>query len=219
MMHQKYKLYINDTTIYVCHNPAQIVSAEGLHREFLFIAYTNAEAIQTVLKIAVNENNKSAIIIYGNKVEKIFHKILSEFVPIEAAGGIVKNKDNKVLLIHRRGFWDLPKGKIDKGETLEQAAIREVEEETGVSALSIQSKVYISGFDNLATYHSYVFKNKNAMKISHWYMMKTIDDSELVPQAEEDIDDAVWVDIQDIPSYFHNMYSSIIDILKSAFSL
>lgn len=219
MMHQKYKLYINDTTIYVCQNPAQIVSAEGLENEFLYISYEGAEDIAKLLKIAFNEKNKSDIILYGPKVEKIFNKVIAEFQYIEAAGGIVKNAENKVLLIHRRGFWDLPKGKKDKGETLEQAAIREVQEETGVTNLTIQSKVYLKGYDNLATYHSYIYKGKNAMKVSHWYMMKTTDIGELMPQAEEDIEKAEWVAVEHIPQYFYNMYPSIIDILKSAFDI
>lgn len=105
----------------------------------------------------------------------------TRFETVTAAGGIVLNKDGKILWIFRRGKWDLPKGKADAGETPEQTAIREVQEECGIKTLRI--KDFLGN-----AYHIYpITKGKKAVfKTTHWFLMET-DDSKFIPQQEEDI--------------------------------
>jgi 8-oxo-dGTP pyrophosphatase MutT (NUDIX family) len=128
---------------------------------------------------------------------------------IQAGGGLVENERREVLFIFRRGKWDLPKGKLDRGETLEQCAIREVEEETGVGQLQLIRFLLI-------TEHEYVERGKKILKETHWWLMKTVGHQTLVPQTEEDITEIKWVGSADFDLVLQNTYPAIVDVLKSA---
>lgn len=128
-----------------------------------------------------------------------------------AAGGLVLNSNKELLLIFRRGKWDLPKGKMEETETIEDCAIREVKEETGLQQLEI--KQFIG-----TTTHDY-FDNwlkQDVTKISHWYLMETHSTSLLVPQKNEDIEEAKWVKTSELGKYIEETYPNIIQILKEA---
>lgn len=143
------------------------------------------------------------------KIKKLF---LSIYELIEAAGGIVRNKDGKVLMIYRHEKWDLPKGKIEKGEETQEAALREVEEECGISELKIVSKMG-------ETYHTYMLKGKPILKVSHWFVMDYNGKStQLVPQTEEAITEARWMSEAEIKSVFNNAYASIVEIVQAYFN-
>ncbi|MDE1190971.1 MAG: NUDIX hydrolase [Arachidicoccus sp.] len=132
---------------------------------------------------------------------------------IQAAGGLVFNKDNQLLMIYRRHFWDLPKGKLDEGETLEQCAVREVEEETGLRNVHVKKLIGI-------TYHDYFDKwsNKDVTKETHWYEMHITDEQKVIPQTEEDIEKAEWVTKEKAFTYLKNSYPNIVEIVdKSGF--
>lgn len=126
--------------------------------------------------------------------------IKSRFYTIRAAGGIVL-KDKKVLLIHRLGKWDFPKGKFDKGETPEQCALREVEEECGI-------KVKM-GSPICNTWHTYTQNRKSILKKTYWYTMSCTDDSQMTPQLEEGIDDIRWLGIEEAKVALINSYPSM----------
>ncbi|MEQ8473189.1 MAG: NUDIX hydrolase [Marinoscillum sp.] len=130
----------------------------------------------------------------------IIKYIKKKFKVIEAAGGVV-DKGGKILLIYRKGRWDIPKGKLDKGEKKRACAMREVEEETGVK-VSIDRKIN-------ATWHTYVNKRKYVLKKTHWYVMKCEDDSNLAPQTEEDIEEARWMSLTELRAALYNSYRSI----------
>lgn len=135
----------------------------------------------------------------------------SAFKLIEAAGGIVKNKDGKYLFIYRNGYWDLPKGKLEKGEEIRSCAIREVEEECTISGLSIVN-------DLSPTYHMYELqKNKWALKISYWFEMYTNETKAPTPQKEEGITEAVWLSKNEIDKVRINMYPSILQLINEVF--
>src|SRR5690606_14096302 len=91
-----------------------------------------AEAIALLRNDSVDEIN-----IYYHNLEKLWKEFKKYFHYLEAAGGIVKNKNNEILFIHRLDKWDLPKGKVEAGETTESAALREVEEECGINNLKL----------------------------------------------------------------------------------
>ncbi len=122
------------------------------------------------------------------------------------AGGLVENEKGEYLLIHRRGKWDLPKGKLDKGETIEQCAVREVEEETGLQKPELKKPLTI-------TYHTYDEFGKHILKDSHWYKMKVKGPQSIKPQTEEDIHDIKWVKKKDLSTYMQNTFPSIKDVL------
>ncbi len=212
-MYQKYKFFVNNKLVFLTNNPAVIDRIIGKD-EFIIEPYVNQASLDNSIKIILNNSNPSNVVLFHSDLEKLKSDFLNYFICLEAAGGVVYNQKNEILLIHRRGFWDLPKGKIDDGETLEQTAIREVEEETGLKKLTILNPILFKNLANTATYHSYEINDRPAMKISYWYEMQTAFQGELIPQTEEDIEQVVWVKKQAIPSYFDNMYSSIIDVLK-----
>ena len=119
-----------------------------------------------------------------------FELLQSFYEPIVAAGGVVFNEFDEILFIHRLGKWDLPKGKVELNEAIEQAAIREVEEECGLSELVIVQKLS-------NTYHTYPLKGRRLFKTTHWYQMTTHKQT-LIPQTAEDISQAIWADTQTI---------------------
>jgi len=128
---------------------------------------------------------------------------------IIAAGGLVFNEKNELLMIFRRGKWDLPKGKLDEGEAIEDCAVREVKEETGLENVSIENFAGI-------TYHEYFESriNGDILKESHWYNMHAPGDQPLVPQTEEDIEIIEWVAVKHIPEKLENSYRNIVDIIQ-----
>ncbi len=133
------------------------------------------------------------------------------FTVIQAAGGLIENNEHEILLIFRRGKWDLPKGKLDEDEDLETCGIREVKEETGIEAI-IKAPLCIS-------YHTYFEKGKHILKESHWYLMKAISDEPLIPQTEEDIEKCEWVKKENLATYLDNTHSSIIDVLQKGMGI
>ncbi len=144
------------------------------------------------------------VVLYDTDAKKIYKDLKTIASPVKAAGGIVFNNKNELLVIFRKGFWDLPKGHIHKNEKKKDAGAREVAEETGLRNIEV--------FDKAGkTYH--IYKNKSRhLKISHWYFMRGNQDI-LTPQTEEDILEAKWVEPKEfLQSY--EMYSSIRNLLS-----
>ena len=129
---------------------------------------------------------------------------------IEASGGLVFNKDGDILMIFRNGKWDLPKGKLEIGESVEECAIREVEEECGIYGLDITEKL-------LETYHTYNLSGKEILKRTYWYKMNTDFNGELIPQIEEGITKVSWVSKDKISDKLTNSYGNILDVLNRFF--
>lgn len=140
------------------------------------------------------------------KTQEELHQFMQAKLIIEAAGGMVMNQSGELLMMKRRGFWDMPKGKLDEGESIEQCAIREVSEETGLHNLTIVKKLQI-------TYHTYLYKGKPALKPSHWFLMTHVGDEKLIPQTEEDITEIKWVDKEEARSLVDQAYPSIAEII------
>jgi len=127
---------------------------------------------------------------------------------IKAAGGLVINKNGEILFMFRRGKWDLPKGKLDPGESLESCAKREVIEETGVSQLELVRFLLI-------TEHVYEERRDLILKETHWWLMKANGDQPLIPQTEEDITELKWITPPDLKMVQQNTYPGILDVLRA----
>ena len=130
---------------------------------------------------------------------------------IVAAGGLVENSAGECLMIYRRNCWDLPKGKQEPGEDIVTCALREVEEETGLKGLTAGELICV-------THHCYIFQDVECIKHTWWYKMKCDGCSEPVPQAEEQIEKAVWVARKDLPLKFANTYPSIREVFMRAYN-
>ncbi len=127
---------------------------------------------------------------------------------IIAAGGLVSNNRNELLMIFRRGKWDLPKGKLDEGESIEACALREVEEETGITNIALGKLIAV-------TYHHYFDEwiSEEVTKETHWFAMKILDDQKLIPQTTEGISEIKWVNETEMNECLQNTYQNIIDII------
>ncbi|PHS60478.1 MAG: NUDIX hydrolase [Flavobacterium sp.] len=133
------------------------------------------------------------------KLEKHLRKKLSV---VEAAGGLVYNQKKEILFIYRNSKWDLPKGGVEKKETYEDAAIREVEEETGVEGLEIKDFI-------MKTYHVFKRNDTFKLKITYWYEMYTEFKGELTPQLDEDIKKAKWKNFEKSQKALQDSYENV----------
>jgi 8-oxo-dGTP pyrophosphatase MutT (NUDIX family) len=146
----------------------------------------------------------------NNRLEIItenWESFCTNYMLIEAAGGLVYNNSNQLLMIFRNSKWDLPKGKLEVGEDIEQCAIREVEEECGISGLTITQQLE-------DTYHTYKINGKEILKRTYWFKMKSSFKGKLVPQINEGIMEAVWVDDKRIAEKLENSFENISELLK-----
>jgi 8-oxo-dGTP pyrophosphatase MutT (NUDIX family) len=166
--------------------------------------------LKFIIDLFLNSKNFKGLII-GDRSE-ILKQIKRHFIHIKAAGGLVLNKKKEVLLIKRLGKWDLPKGKLEEGETKQLGAIREVEEECGIKGVRILKKLKTS-------YHVYPFKNSWAIKTSYWYWMTYEGNDKLIPQAEENITEAIWVNFKKLNVDALETYPAIAAVLHQSQSL
>ena len=188
-----YKVFVNESPLILTNKLSE--TANGKY--FLL----NEEAIGEAIN-ALSKKKLSEAFIYHPNHEEILRKFTKKIPLVVAAGGVVTNKKGKVLFIYRNDKWDLPKGKVDKGETIREAAIREVEEETGVKGLKIENFLK-------TTYH--IFKRNGVYKLKevHWFAMKTSYTGELVGQKSEGIEKVKWKGPKKIQKALGNSYTNI----------
>jgi ADP-ribose pyrophosphatase YjhB (NUDIX family) len=165
--------------------------------------------LMTALNSCFHDQTKiQKLVVICNNPENLFQEFMKSLFLIEAAGGIIINDFQEWLLIKRSGVWDLPKGKIDKGETVRHAAIREVKEETGIESVSIIKELSPS-------YHIYPIDDEWVFKKTHWFLMLG-SKSRLTPQKEEKISEAVWMNEQNVKKIVHYMYPSLLGVIEEA---
>lgn len=168
--------------------------------------FTGTELINAV------KTEQFGLIVFTSSPEKTWSNFCNAFTILEAAGGIVKNGEGSLLMIHRLAKWDLPKGKIEKGESPPEAAVREVCEETGVCDVKIINNLPYE------MYHTYTHKTKPILKRTFWYDMHCNSFSGFKIQTEEDITDAKWMTRREIDFALANSYNSVRDLLNKVFA-
>ena len=139
--------------------------------------------------------------------KKLFNKIKKSCELIKAAGGLVKSVKGNYLFIFRNKKWDLPKGKVEKGEKMRDAGVREVEEECGVKINTNDKKL-------CKTFHVYTMGAKLVLKKTNWYSMTVKGEPKLIPQKEEGITKAVWLASDELKSVLKNTFPSIVQVLE-----
>ena len=187
-----YKVFVNDTPIIITSSPKKA-------NNFPVYFFKSADIDDIIQKLKNREILGANL--YSADLEKDWQLFLQKIEVISAAGGLVLNKKKEVLFIFRNGVWDLPKGKIERGETIQSTAIREVEEECGVSNLKLVKPL-------LTTYHIY-FHNGNKLKETYWFLMTTNYDKELIPQIEEGITQVSFKNEAEIKEALKNTYRNI----------
>lgn len=196
-----YKIFIND-------KPFLITSLDIKDVRYKSCTRVTYDPTKTARYLKECEAKKhTGYVLITDDEEFAFLDVCTHVGVVEAAGGVVFNDKNEVLLIKRLGKWDLPKGKMEGEELPEESAVREVMEECGIDGLSIIEKLP-------NTYHIYKMHNFNFLKITHWYKMKTDFDKPLTPQTEESITDVKWMPWDSVNPDTLDTYISIAELLK-----
>jgi 8-oxo-dGTP pyrophosphatase MutT (NUDIX family) len=201
------KIYFGDKPLFLCDAIDKMIEPFVHHDDAVFIDELDSHTIKSMIHEMQQSKIHAGVFLHADLagLKKAFWK---KFTIIQAGGGLVSNEKDEILMIFRRGKWDLPKGKLDKGETLEQCAVREVQEETSLQKITLQSPLII-------TYHTYHEATKFVLKESHWFAMTAKDQKKLIPQTEEDIHEIKWVSKNEIKKYMQQTFPSIIDVLRA----
>ena len=210
-------LFLNDRPVYIIQQ-AELEEAESPHYDHivdlrlskfkatdftghvLLLNATSSLAVQLVERLDQHPEDLLSVTMVGKNKKEIERKIKEQFKVIKAAGGIVL-KNNQWLLMFRRKKWDFPKGKLDRGESSRSAALREIEEETGVKA-KIKGKI-------CTTWHTYTLQNSRILKKTKWYVLECQNDASMSPQADEGIERLEWLTYPDVQKILVNSFSSI----------
>jgi ADP-ribose pyrophosphatase YjhB (NUDIX family) len=202
------KIYFNTKPLFLCDAIEKTIEHFVHHDDAVFIDELNPRTVKTMIH-EMQQAHVHAGVFYHPRFEELKKAVQKKFNVVQAAGGLVKNGADKILMIFRRGRWDLPKGKLDKNEKLEDCSIREVEEETGLKEVKLHSPL-------LVTYHTYHEGTKYILKESHWFSMHVSGEQKLIPQTEEDIFDIRWIAQEEIKSYLSQTFPLVSDIMEAA---
>lgn len=204
---QSYKIYINEVKVLLI-DSADLHHYEANDETLVALYLGKVKHLLNYIDLCEKSPKIKTLILHYENFRELKKDFQSLFETNEAGGGLIRNELGEFLFIFRRGFWDLPKGKIEEGETKKEAAVREVIEETGLVEVEIVEKL-------LVTKHT--FRNrlgKRIIKKSHWYLMVS-KKQELIPQTSEDIEKAVWLTVDDFLKDCHPVYANILDVLHS----
>ncbi|MCO5292774.1 MAG: NUDIX domain-containing protein [Chitinophagaceae bacterium] len=200
------KIYIQNKPLYLCDAMDERLNRLLHQPDSIFIDELSNQSLNSMLREMSLPEIKAGIFFHHdfNVLKKAFFK---KFEIIKAGGGLVENELHEILMIFRQKFWDLPKGKLDEGETIEECATREIMEETGIKTLEIIEPLII-------TYHTYEQGTHHILKESHWFLMKASVNENLIAQKEEDISDIKWIGLDIISEYLAKSYPSIKDVIE-----
>ncbi|MGH2665220.1 NUDIX hydrolase [Flavobacterium sp.] len=188
-----YKVFVNDKPLFLTNEIKK-------ETDFKFFLLESADIKQLIINFFQNKIQKAYLY---HPDEKEIMKTLKAKIPVsKAGGGLVYNKKGEVLFIFRNGKWDLPKGGTEKGEEIEDTAIREVEEETGVNKLTITDKLQ-------KTYHVFKRNGVYKLKVTHWFEMHTKFEGTPTGQIEEGIEKVAWLNPEQVTEALKNSYENI----------
>jgi 8-oxo-dGTP pyrophosphatase MutT (NUDIX family) len=201
------KIYFNNKPLFITNQITKELEEYLHHEETVFIDEFNIHTVKAMLHEMELPKIHAGVFLHED-VDAVLKSFKKKLVWIKAAGGLIHTEDDYLLLISRRGKWDLPKGKLDENEEMENCAVREVKEETGLTKVEIEKPLCI-------TYHTYHQYGKHILKESHWYLMKADKQPNLVPQLEEDIEKCEWVPVDKLTPYLENTHASILDVVNA----
>ncbi|MEN8248912.1 MAG: NUDIX domain-containing protein [Bacteroidota bacterium] len=213
-------LFINDTPFFLLRSTEEaqplenktilsaieVSSLKDLSGAVIITDVKTKRVIELLHELMNNQFEDVSFRILPKNYNKAKAMIKQHFKIIDAAGGVVKDHNGDVLLIYRLKKWDIPKGKLDKGETFRMTAKREVEEETGVK-IKLKNRI-------TTTWHTYTIKDKPILKRNQWYEMQCLDSSELRPQKKEGIDKAAFMNKEESEIVLRKSYRSIRYVMR-----
>jgi 8-oxo-dGTP pyrophosphatase MutT (NUDIX family) len=201
-MPQKYKVYFaNRPVVFMEETDVQSLMPGNE------VIVSQGKADTMLIESAIGRGAKGICLVCRD-VEWSWSQFASQFLSIRAAGGVVSNDHSEVLFIYRLEKWDLPKGKVEPGEELELAAIREVEEECSIDKLELQRHL-------ITTYHTYTLKGEQVLKSTDWYVMRHNGHDTPKPQEIEGITEARWIAPAEWKMVEANTFPSVIDVLRA----
>lgn len=204
------KIYFGDKPLFLCDTITAEIEPYLHHDDAVFIEEFSTPALNSMI-YEMELPGIHAGILQHTDLEALKKAFWKKFIRVIAGGGAVWNEKNELLFIHRRGKWDLPKGKLDPGETIEHCAIREVEEETGLRSPVIKAPL-------CTTYHTYRESGKHILKESTWFEMYADGRQDLVPQVTEDIHAIKWIGKDGWGQVLEDTFPSIRDVLAELVS-
>ena len=206
----RYTIYFGDSPLYLTDTLDSGMQEIMHHDDGVFMDELSNSGVKSMIHEMKDSQRHAGVYFHPDldALRKVFWK---HFTVIQAAGGLVRNDKGELLMIHRRGKWDLPKGKLDKGETLEACALREVAEETGIHCTRIPNPARV-------TYHVYDEFGRHILKETHWFSMHAKAGQQLQPQAEEQITSIEWAGKERLAQILPDAYPLIRDLVSSASS-
>lgn len=197
-----YKVFIDNHCITV----DKQLTPEKARDNFLLINEPTEEDIHILVEYLSATPTGIELFMLSENVENLWNTLQNVCPKVLAAGGVIKNSENKTLFIYRNSYWDLPKGKAEKGESMEECALREVAEECGFEVTEIRGKLPL-------TYHIYFHKKNYVLKETHWFEMFSDYSGPFTPQKEEGIEKVRWFAADEMHIVRENTYRSINGLL------
>lgn len=188
-----YKVFVNDKPIIF----TSLLKNNGVFPVYM---YKNIVFDEVIHKLKIGKIQ--GVFLFSFHLEEDWQHFLSTYKVVTAGGGLVLNQQKEILFIYRGNKWDLPKGRIEKGESIEETAIREVEEECGITNLTIKNFL-------LKTYHIFSWEEEIRIKETYWYLMSSNYSGELTPQLEEGITEVVFKNKQEAELALQDSYANI----------
>lgn len=207
-MIKEYKIYFNNRFVVLSNS----VPENPEQKYGLFYKYNGRKQLYKIIhEFEKNENIPSLLLVHSD-LKKLWKKFKGYFDYIKAGGGFVRNELGEFLVIKRRGVWDLPKGKKSKKESIKQAALREVSEESGIRSLKVVSYLH-------TTYHTYMLKGRTALKKTKWYVMRTSSEEKLIPEKREKITKIKWVSQEEADTIIKDTFPSVADVITAGLEI
>ncbi len=201
------KIYFNEKPLFLTDSITPEIEPFAHHDDAVLIDEFSHGGINSMIHEMRQDKVHAGIYLHSN-VEELRKAFWKKFIMIKAAGGLVKNEAGELLFIFRRGKWDLPKGKLDDGETLEECAVREIKEETGLQQVELKNHL-------ITTWHTYDESGHHILKETAWYLLSAPKKQALTPQTIEQITQIEWCPAVELPRYVSNTFPAIIDVLKA----
>ena len=151
---------------------------------------------------------REGLVLFGTDAEEVWDRFRGLYVFVQAAGGCVTDERRRLLVIHRLGVWDLPKGKVDPGEAVDAGALREVREECGLQRVELVKRL-------CETWHTYERKGHQHLKRTDWYLMRGTNTEPLIAQTVEDISEVRWMDAAEVAAMKATTYPSLRKVLSA----
>jgi 8-oxo-dGTP pyrophosphatase MutT (NUDIX family) len=199
------KIYFNSKPLFLCDDIDEEVAPFVHHDDAVFIDEFSTPAINSMIHEMKLEKIHAGILFHKD-MEALKKAVFKKFTLIKAAGGLVQDPSKAILFIFRKGKWDLPKGKLDPGEPLEECAVREVKEETGLHDVKL-------GKHLVNTYHTYDEDGRHILKETYWFLMKAKAGQDVKPQQEEQITEIHWVKPSEVEGYLKKSFPLIKDVV------